>query len=135
MHYVRRDGRIKGPLTREKLCALRDEKRLKMRDEISESPDGPWRMVRDIQDLAVTADDGLSSDIGGRNDESVPLPDGVAEATVAEQPDGEWHASLHTWIEGDSPFRKPFRPWVYALGGMFLVALAIFALVIVLGPH
>ena len=135
MYYVRREGRIKGPLTREKLCALREEKRLRMRDEVSESPDGPWRMVRDIQDLAVTADDEPPCDIGGMNDESVPLLDGVAGATIVEEPDREWHASLHTWIEGDSPFRKPFRPLVYALGGMFLVALAIFALVIVLGPH
>jgi hypothetical protein len=135
MYYVRREGRIKGPLTREKLSALREEKRLRMRDEVSESPAGPWRRVRDIQDLVATADDEPPCDIGDRDDESVPLSDGVAGATIAEQPDGEWHASLHTWIEGDSPFRKPFRPWVYALGGIFLVALAIFALVIVLGPH
>jgi len=32
-------------------------------------------------------------------------------------------------------FRKPFRPWMYVLGGLLLVALAIFAVAIVVGPQ
>jgi len=135
LYYVRREGRIKGPLTREKLCALQNEKRLRTRDEVSESPDGPWRMLRDVHELLVM-DDGVprsDSDLSG--DESDPLANGRAGAAIADEPGREWHASLQTWVEGDSPFRKPFRPWMYALGGMFLVALAFFALKIVLWPH
>ena len=41
VYYVRRDGRIKGPLTREKLRTLRQERRLRMRDDVAESVDGP----------------------------------------------------------------------------------------------
>jgi len=134
LYYVRREGRIKGPLTREKLCALQNEKRLRTRDEVSESPDGPWRMLRDVQELVVMTDDASRSDSGLSSDESAPPSNGEAGAAIAEEPDREWHASLQTWIEGDSPFRKPFRPWMYVLGGMFLVALAIFALKIVLWP-
>ena len=134
MYYIRRDGRIKGPLTQEKLCGLRDEKRLKIQDEISESPDGPWRMLRDVQELVVMDDSGLRSDSGLISDESAPLTNGGTRAVIAEEPDREWHASLQTWVEGDSPFRKPFRPWMYVFGAVFLVALAFFALKIVLWP-
>jgi len=134
MYYVRRKGRIKGPLTREKLCALRHEKRLRTQDEVSESPDGPWRMLRDIQELVVMADSVPESDNGLSSDELAPVTNGSAGAAIAEEPDREWHTSLQTWIEGDSPFRKPFRPWMYVLGAMFLAALAFFALQIVLWP-
>ena len=134
-YYVRREGRIKGPLTREKLCALRNEKRLRTRDEVSESPDGPWRRLRDIQELVQMTDSLPRSDSGLSGGESPSPANGRAGAAIAEEPDREWHASLQTWVEGDSPFRKPFRPWMYALGAAFLVALAFFALKIVLWPH
>jgi hypothetical protein len=135
MYYIRRDGRIKGPLTQEKLCGLRDEKRLKIQDEISESPDGPWRILSDTPDFTVTAADSPQGDTGFWGDESVsPSNDGEKTATAAE-PDREWHASLQTWIEGDNLFRKPFRPWMYVLGGLLLVALALFAVAIVMGPQ
>jgi len=45
VYFVRRKGRVKGPLTLEKLRALRDEDRLRMRDEIAESADGPWKRL------------------------------------------------------------------------------------------
>ena len=51
MYYVRRDGRVKGPLTREKLRTLRQERRLRMRDEVAESANGPWRQLGDFRDL------------------------------------------------------------------------------------
>jgi hypothetical protein len=40
---------------------------------------------------------------------------------------------LQTWLEGEDPFRKPFRPWMYVLGAMLLIALAMLALAIVFG--
>jgi len=136
MYYIRRDGRIKGPLTQQKLCALRDEKRLKMQDEISESPDGPWRILSDTPDFMVTATDSSRGDTGFWADESaLPAPSVGEETVTAAEPDREWHASLQTWIEGDNVFRKPFRPWMYVLGGLLLVALAIFAVAIVVGPQ
>jgi len=136
MYYIRRDGRIKGPLTQQKLCALRDEKRLKMQDEISESPDGPWRILSDTPDFMVTATDSSRGDTGFWADESaLPAPSVGGETVTAAEPDREWHASLQTWIEGDNVFRKPFRPWMYVLGGLLLVALAIFAVAIVVGPQ
>lgn len=135
MYYVRREGHIKGPLTQEKLSSLRHEKRLRMRDEVSESQDGPWRMLRDVPDLVLMADDVSHGDSDALSDESVPPSSGVANPANAEESDREWHASLQTWIEGDHLFRKPFRPWKYLLGGVFLVALAILALAIVFGSH
>ena len=135
MYYVRRKGHIKGPLTREKLSSLRQEKRLRMRDEVSDSPDGPWRMLRDTPDLLLMADDSPRGDSVSGSDESLSLPHGVAKPEKAGESDREWHDSLQTWIEGDHLFRKPFRPWKYLLGGVFLVALAIYALSIVLRPH
>ena len=50
MYFVRRKGQIRGPLTLEKLQSLRDEDRLRMRDEIAESADGPWSRLADIYD-------------------------------------------------------------------------------------
>jgi hypothetical protein len=135
MYYVRRAGTIKGPLTREKLSSLRQEKRLRMRDEVSESPDGPWRMFRDAHDLVLTADDSTRDDSVSVTEEPLSPPSGVAKPEKFGESDREWHASLQTWIEGDHLFRKPFRPWKYLLGGVFLVALAIYAMSIVLRPH
>jgi len=135
MYYVRRKGNVKGPLTLEKLCALRKEKRLRRRDEVSESPDGPWQMLRDTPELMELTDDAPRSDGGLSSHESDPLSDGGVRDSIAGEPGREWHGSLQTWLEGDSPFRKPFRPWMYVLGGMLLVALAIFALKIVLWPQ
>ena len=136
MYYVRREGRIKGPLTREKLRSLRQERRLRMRDEVSESADGPWRQLRDVRDEVLGEDDQLPRFGSGIwNDDPVALPSGDELPAVDGEPDREWHESLQTWLEGDDPFRKPFRPWTYLLGGVFLVALTVYALMIVLRPH
>jgi len=136
MYYVRRDGRVKGPLTREKLRALRQERRLRMRDEVAESANGPWRQLGDFRDEVLGGTDQLPQfDSGIWSEEVVPLPLANEDAAADGEPDLEWHESLQTWLEGEDPFRKPFRPWMYALGGMLLVALAILALAIVFGSH
>jgi len=135
MYYVRRDGRIKGPLTREKLRNLRQQRRLRMRDEVSRSADGPWRPFRDFREEVLGAEDLVPQpDSGIWNEDPVPMP-AADEEEVKGEPDREWHESLQTWLEGEDPFRKPFRPWMYAMGAMLLVALAVLTLAIVFGSH
>ncbi len=136
MYYVRREGRIKGPLTRGKLRSLRQERRLRMRDEVSESADGPWRMLRDVREEVLGNEDQMPRfDSGIWSEDPVPMPLTDDEDVVDGEPDREWHESLQTWLEGEDPFRKPFRPWMYALGAMLLVALSILAMTIVFGKH
>jgi hypothetical protein len=135
MYYVRRDGRIKGPLTRGKLRSLRQERRLRMRDEISESPDGPWRTLRDVRAEVLHGEPMPRFDDADWSEEPVAVPPADDDDTIDGEPDREWHESLQTWLEGEDPFRKPFRPWMYALGSMLLVALAILSLAIVFGKH
>ena len=136
MYYVRRDGRVKGPLTREKLRTLRQERRLRMRDEVAESAHGPWRQLGEFRDEVLGGGDQLPQfDSGIWSEEVVPLPLANEDAAADGEPDREWHESLQTWLEGEDPFRGPFRPWMYALGGLLLVALAMLALTIVFGSH
>ena len=136
MYYVRREGRIKGPLTREKLRSLRQERRLRMRDEVSASADGPWQLLRDVRDEVLGNEDQmLRFDSGIWSEGPVPMPLSNEDGAVDGQPDREWHESLQTWLEGEDAFRTPFRPWMYALGAMLLVALSILAMTIVFGTH
>jgi hypothetical protein len=149
MYYVRRDGRIKGPLSREKLRSLREEKRLRMRDEIATTADGPWRPLRDIREEVLGGDESPAEerfpeggelpefDSGIWREEVEPEPPAPAGGAAPREPepDGEWHDSLRTWLEGDDAFRGPFRPWMYVLGTLLLVVLGILALSVVLGTH
>lgn len=136
MYYVRREGRIKGPLTREKLRSLREERRLRMRDEVSESAGGPWQQLRDVRDKVLGNDDEMPRfDSGIWSEDPVPIPLAEEGGAVDGEPDREWHESLQTWLEGEDAFRKPFRPWMYALGALLLVALSILAMTIVFGTH
>ena len=135
MYYVRRDGRVKGPLTREKLRTLRQERRLRMRDEVAESANGPWRQLGDFRDEVLNGDTVPRFDGGIWGEEPVPIPLADEDGAADGEPDREWHESLQTWLEGEDPFRKPFRPWMYALGAMLLVALGILATAIVFGTH
>lgn len=135
MYYVRRDGRIKGPLSREKLRSLREERRLRMRDEVSESPDGPWRLLRDVRVEVLGGDEMPRFDSGIWDGDPVSIPLADEAGAVAGEPDRQWHESLQTWLEGEDAFRKPFRPWMYALGGLLLVALAMLTLATVFGTH
>ena len=135
MYYVRREGRIKGPLSREKLRSLRQERRLRMRDEVSESADGPWRQLRDIREQVLGGDEVPRFDSGIWGEDAVPMPLDDGAVAADSEPDREWHESLQTWLEGEDAFRKPFRPWMYGLGGLLLVALAILTLAIVFGKH
>ena len=135
MYYVRRDGRVKGPLTREKLRTLRQERRLRMRDEVAESANGPWRQLGDFREEVLDGDEVPRFDGGIWSEELVPIPLADEDGAADGEPDREWHESLQTWLEGEDPFRKPFRPWMYALGAMLLVALGILATAIVFGTH
>lgn len=143
MYYVRRDGRIKGPLSREKLRSLRQEKRLRMRDEIATTADGPWHVLRDVREAVLGAgalpsgeasppfDSGIWSDQAG----PAPLTPAGGAAAGEQEPDGEWQDTLRAWLEGDDPFRGPFRPGMYILGALLLVVLGVLALSVVFGTH
>ncbi len=136
MYFVRRSGRVKGPFTQEKLRSLRQERRLRMRDEISLSKDGPWQQLRDVRERVLGDDaSALRFDSDIWSEEPVQMPPSDEIDLVAGEPDREWQESLQDWIEGEDPFRKPFRPWMYALGGVLLVALAILSLAIVFGTR
>jgi hypothetical protein len=110
MYYVRRDGRVKGPLTREKLRALRQERRLRMRDEVAESANGPWRQLGDFREEVLDGDEVPRFDGGIWSEDPVPMLLADEDGVVGGEPDPEWHESLQTWLEGEDPFRKPFRP-------------------------
>lgn len=135
MYYVRREGRIKGPLSREKLRSLRQERRLRMRDEVSESAEGPWRLLRDVREEVLGGDELPRFDSGIWGEDVVPMPLDDEAVVADREPDREWHESLQTWLEGEDAFRKPFRPWMYVLGGLLLIALSILAMAIVFGKH
>lgn len=79
--------------------------------------------------------DGESPQLDGRNRCEPPVTSSSPADHVPSErePDHEWNRSLQIWLEGDSHFRKPFRPWMYVLGGILLVALAILSFRIVFG--
>jgi hypothetical protein len=135
MYYVRREGRIKGPLSREKLRGLRQERRLRMRDEVAESADGPWRLLRDVREEVLGCDEVPRFESGIWGEDAGPMPPADEALAVEGESAREWHESLQTWLEGEDAFRKPFRPWMYVLGGLLIVALASLALAIVFGTH
>lgn len=135
MYYVRRHGRIKGPLTREKLRSLRRERRLRMRDEVSQTPDGPWRTLRDVRGEVLDGDQSPLSDREAWSDEPELMPPEGDDGAIDGAPDREWHETVHNWLEGEDPFRKPFRPWMYLLEIAVITALAILVLAVVFGKH
>jgi len=135
MYYIRRGGRIKGPMNREKLRSLRQERRLQKRDEIAESPDGPWRPLREVYDEVLGGDPFDAVDQGfWRAHTAAEMLEEQAESVTAEL-DPAWGESLRTWIEGDDLFREPVSPWKLALGLLLIAVLAMFAVTIFLGTQ
>ncbi len=125
MYYIRRQGRIKGPLTREKLRSLRAERRLRMRDEISESPDGPWLVLRDVRDSVLGSGKALPEFDVSLFEEQLGGGADVQPARDAEAADPSWHDAVRSWVEGESLIPDPWRPWKIALAAVLLVALAV----------
>ena len=49
-------------------------------------------------------------DSGIWSEDPVPMLLADEDGVVGGEPAPEWHESLQTWLEGEDPFRKPFRP-------------------------
>lgn len=128
-YFVRRKGRVKGPLPVEKLRELWDEDRLRLRDEIAESADGPWNRLADIYDdllgEAWDADDASAFD----DDLMAPTTKPRPRRTVA----GGSAAPLQT---PEVSLVKRLKPWQWAAAGGAVGTVALLAIVagVVLSP-
>ena len=139
LFFVRRDGRVKGPLTRERLRDLRRQDRLRLRDEIAVAADGPWSPLRDVYDQVLPDEEpAAAADDFWR--EELP-PD--ASAAGERRQDGRgapgvdrltWFERLRELLEGDGAFREPFRPWSFLAAAVPLAALAAVVAVILVSP-
>jgi len=146
MFFVRRDGRVKGPVTRDRLRELRRQDRLRMRDEISLAADGPWSRLRDVYDeVLADAETAAADDEFWREDLPPDKPSAGGRNTGAGKraggqfaEEGEhgrtWFERLRDTLEGDGAFRQPFRPWSFLAAAVPLAALAAFVAVILVSP-
>ena len=136
MFFVRRDGRVKGPLTRERLRELRREDRLRMRDEIALAADGPWSRLRDVSDDVLADDESVAADDEFWREELPPdKPPPAARKAAENDDDGRsWFERLRESIEGDGAFRQPFRLWSFLAAAAPLAAVAAFFAVILVSP-
>lgn len=133
MYFVRRGGRVKGPLARERLRELRNADRLRMRDEIAMSADGPWERLRDVHDDVLGAEETAAVEDEFWREELPPeKPKAAAPAEdAAARP---WSDRLRELIEGDGAFRKPFHAGSFLAAAVPLLALAAFVAVILVSP-
>ena len=127
MYFVRRKGRVKGPLTLEKLRGLRDEDRLRMRDEIAESADGPWKRLTEVY-VELFDEDESPGDADSRVDDEF-----WEEKSASRQTSGSKQGSM------DKASAKPrqqaglfggqLKPWQMIAGGIAAAGFAAVALV------
>ena len=136
MFFVRRDGRVKGPLTRERLRELRREDRLRMRDEIALAADGPWSRLRDVSDDVLADEESVAADDEFWREELPPdkPPAAPRKATTNDDDGRSWFERLRESIEGDGAFRQPFRLWSFLAAAVPLAAVAAFFAVILVSP-
>ena len=128
MYFVRRKGRVKGPLTLEKLRALRDEDRLRMRDEIAESADGPWKRLTEVYVELLDEDDEARGDAdSGVEDEF------WEEQSTSRQKTAKNKTSAANTVAKPRPQARLFggqvKPWQLVAGGVTAAGLAGLALV------
>jgi hypothetical protein len=127
VYFVRRKGRVKGPLTLEKLRALRDEDRLRMRDEIAESADGPWKRLTEVYVELLDEEETSGEDESGVDDEF------WEENATSRRPNGTTKKSAaNTAKKPEQPaglFGGQVKPWQLVAGGMTAAGLAGLALV------
>lgn len=127
MYFVRRKGRVKGPLTIEKLRALRDEDRLRMRDEISESADGPWKRLTEVyvelldeEENPGDADSGVDDEFWEEKSASRQTSRTKKTSAAEETAKPRQQAGL---------FGGQVKPWQLVAGGITAAGLAAVALV------
>jgi hypothetical protein len=136
MFFVRRDGRVKGPLTRERLRELRREDRLRMRDEIALAADGPWSRLRDVSDDVLADEESVAADDEFWREELPPdkPPPAPRKAAANDDDSRSWFERLRESIEGDGAFRQPFHLWSFLAAAVPLAAVAAFFAVILVSP-
>lgn len=128
-YFVRRNDRVKGPLAVQKLRDLWDADRLRLRDEIAESADGPWSPLAHVYDELFgdggDADDGSAFDDDLMAPPTKPRPRRTAAGGAA--------APLQT---ADMSLVKRLKPWQWAAAGGAAGMVALLAIVagVVLSP-
>lgn len=126
MYFVRRKGRIRGPLTLEKLQSLRDEDRLRMRDEIAESAEGPWSRLHDVYDELLGSEP-LDSDGPNEPDDDFLAPRHSSRRTSPSQ---EPVAVFAKPSLREALFSGQFQPWQAIAAGVGLACLAVLAVAV-----
>jgi hypothetical protein len=123
MYFVRRKGKTRGPLTLEKLQSLRDQDRLRMRDEISESADGPWTRLADIYDELLGDPEANGDDQSGLDDDFL-----IAERSSRRQSSRQTLVNASPKRSGQNGlFGRQLKPWQMITAGVGLACLAILA--------
>ena len=123
MYFVRRKGQTRGPLTLEKLQSLRDQDRLRMRDEISESADGPWTRLADIYDE-------LLGDPGTNGDDQSEFDDDFLIAKPSSRRQSSRQTPVNPGPKPDGQnglFGGQLKPWQMIAAGVGLACLAVLA--------
>lgn len=131
MYFVRRKGQIRGPLTLEKLQSLRDEDRLRMRDEIAESADGPWSRLADIYDELLGTGPAEDHDAAALDDDfAVPKPARRRSPAVRSATAASKAAPRPTLFGGR------VKPWqvIAAAGGLACLLVLATAVGVLLSP-
>lgn len=130
MYFVRRKGRVKGPLSREKLLSLQQEDRLRMRDEIGPSEDGPWQRLIDVYD-EVFGDESTAAYADNPADDEFWTDDPPAArsaARLAAKASARPAAASKPKTASGGLFGGKVRPWqvIAAISGLTgLVSLAV----------
>ena len=129
MYFVRRKGRVKGPLTLEKLRALRDEDRLRMRDEIAESADGPWKRLTEVYVELLDEDDEAPGDpVSGVDDEFWEEKSASRQGAGAKNKKSAANTVVKPRPQGRL-FGGQMKPWQLVAGGIAAAGFAAVALV------
>ena len=126
MYFVRRKGRIRGPLTLEKLQSLRDEDRLRMRDEIAESAEGPWSRLHDVYDELLGPETSDSDGPGDLDDDFLAPKHSSRRAS----PSRETVTVVAKPTLREALFSGQFQPWQVIAAGVGLACLAILAVAV-----
>lgn len=133
MYYVKRQGRIKGPLTLEKMQELRDDDRLRMRDEVAESPEGPWARLSDVYDRVFGGTATGERDGADDDDSFLSL---VPEDAPSRKSALTRASAVAAAPAAASVGSVTLRPWQVAAGIAGVVAFGLFAIIlgVVLSP-
>lgn len=123
MYFVRRKGKTRGPLTLEKLQSLRDQDRLRMRDEISESEHGPWTRLADIYDELLGDPEANGDNQGDFDDDFL-----IAKPSSRRQSTRQTLVNASPKPSGQNVlFGRQLKPWQMITAGVGLACLAVLA--------